>query len=99
MATVRAAPMYWRIAVFGSKGMAEANGEDALTVTRIGGEPQTKTFEHLDSLNVLVESFADAIEGRAPFLVTPEQMIDLIGAFEAVITSIERGEPVEVPSR
>jgi hypothetical protein len=48
---------------------------------------------------VLVESFADAIEGRAPFLVTPEQMIDLIGAFEAVITSIERGEPVEVPSR
>jgi predicted dehydrogenase len=99
MATVRAAPMYWRIAVFGTRGMAEANGEDTLTVARIGGEPQTTTFGHVDSLNVLVESFADAVEGRAPFLVTPEQMIDLIAAFEAVITSIERCEPVAVADR
>jgi predicted dehydrogenase len=99
MATVRAAPMVWRVAVFGTQGMAEANGEDALTVARIGGEPQTKAFEHVDSLKVLVESFADAIEGRAPFLVSPEQMIDLIGAFEAVIASIERCEPVAVATR
>ena len=47
---------------------------------------------------MLVESFADAVEGRAPFLVTPAQMLDLIGAFEAVVKSLETGKPVEVAS-
>jgi predicted dehydrogenase len=45
---------------------------------------------------VLVDCFADAVEGRAPFLVSPAQMLDLIGAFEAVVKSLETGAPVEV---
>jgi len=62
----------------------------------IGSAPEERRYEHVDSLNVLVESFADAIEGKAPFLVTPQQMLDLIGAFEAVVKSLETGKPVEV---
>ena len=66
LATVRAAPNIWRVAVFGSKGMAEARDEDTLAVGMIGGPPpQTRTYEHVDSLKVLAESFADAVEGRA----------------------------------
>ena len=98
MATVRAAPAFWRIHVFGTKGMAEARDEDTLTVGPIGQTPQTTTYEHVDSLNVLVESFADAVEGRAPFLVSTTQMLDLIGAFEAIIASTELGAPVRVKS-
>ena len=45
---------------------------------------------------MLVESFADAVEGKAPFLVRPQQMLDLIGAIEAVVRSLETGKPVEV---
>ena len=96
LATVRAAPMYWRFAVFGSNGYAEARDEDTLTVAKIGGQAVTQTFPHVDSLCVLVESFADAIEGRAPFLVPTSQMLDLIAGFEAVIASIETGKPVKI---
>jgi predicted dehydrogenase len=96
LATVRATPMYWRISVFGSNGFAEARDEDTLTVAKIGGQTTTQTFPHVDSLRVLAESFADAIEGRAPFLVSTTQMLDVIAGFEAVIASIDTGEPVKV---
>ncbi len=67
------------------------SGEDTLIVTRIGGEPREQTFPHVDSLRVLIEAFADAVEGRAPFPVTPEQMLDVIGAFEGAIASLATG--------
>lgn len=96
LATVRAAPVYWRCAVFGTNGFAEARGEDTLTVGKIGGPTEEKTYAHVDSLRVLIEAFADAIEGKAPFPVRPEQMLDVIGAFEAIITSLEKGAPVKL---
>jgi len=96
LATVRAAPNIWRVHVFGTKGMAEARDENTLTVSLIGGTPQHHSYEQVDSLKVLVESFADAVEGRAPFLVSTGQMLDLIGAFEAVITSLETRAPAPI---
>jgi predicted dehydrogenase len=93
MATVRAAPVFWRVHVFGTEGMAEARDEDTLIVGRIGETPQTHVYEHVDSLQVLVESFADAVENRTPFLVSTGQMLDLIGAFEAVLASLKTRAP------
>jgi predicted dehydrogenase len=96
MGTVRAAPMFWRCHVFGTNGSAEARGEDTLIVAKIVGSPQEQTFPHVDSLRTLLEAFADAIEGKAPFPVKPEQMLDVIGAFEAVIASLAKGAPVKL---
>jgi predicted dehydrogenase len=96
MATVRAAPMYWHFHVFGTKGRAEVNGETMLTVARIGEPPQTREFPAVESLGLLAEAFADAIEGRQAFPVTPEQMLATIGAFEAVIASLAAASPVTV---
>jgi predicted dehydrogenase len=96
MATVRAGPVYWRVHVFGTNGWAEARDEDTLTVAPMGQAPKQHGFDHVDSLQVLVESFADAVEGRAPFLVSPGQMLDLIGAFEAVVASVEKRAPVTI---
>jgi len=93
MATVRATVPFWRVHVFGAKGFAEARDEDVLRVGYIGKPVEERTFPHVDSLKVLVESFADAVEGKAPFLVRPAQMLDLIGAFEAVVKSLESGKP------
>jgi predicted dehydrogenase len=76
--------------------MAEARDEDTLTVGRLGETPHTTVYEHVDSLRVLVEAFADAIENKAPFPVSTAQMLDLIGAFEAVIASLETRAPVAV---
>src|SRR6202142_1707226 len=64
MATVRAAPVYWRYAVFGTDGFVEARGEETLTVGKIGGPTEEKTYPHVDSLRFLLEAFADAIEGK-----------------------------------
>jgi predicted dehydrogenase len=96
MATVRAASMFWRVHVFGTRGWAEARGEDSLTVAPLGAELQMQTFEHVDSLRVLVESFADAVEDRADFLVSPGEMLDTVAAFEATVASIEARAPVGV---
>lgn len=93
MATVRAAPAYWRLHVFGTGGSAEARGEDTLVVAKIGGAAEERTFEHVDSLRTLLDTFADAIDGKAPFPVAPQQMLDVIGAFEAAIASLQTGTP------
>ena len=96
LATVRAAPMFWRIHVFGTKGSAEAREETMLTVAKIGEEPKTTTYPAVDSLGTLIESFAEAIETGKPFAVSTADMLDVVGAFEALIRSIDEGRPVVV---
>jgi predicted dehydrogenase len=98
LTTIRATVPFWRVHAFGTRGFAEARDEDMLRVGYIGKPAEEHTFEHVDSLKVLVESFADAVEGRAPFLVRPDQMLDVVGAFEAIVRSLESGKPVEVAS-
>jgi predicted dehydrogenase len=96
MATIRAAPMFWRIHVFGTEGSAEAREETTLTVATIGGEPRTTTYPPVDSLGLLIEAFGEAIETGKPFPVTTADMLDVVGAFEAIIRSIGEGRPVTV---
>ena len=48
LATVRAAPLFWRLHVFGSKGWAEARDSTMLTVAHIGEKPDTQTFSQVD---------------------------------------------------
>jgi predicted dehydrogenase len=98
LATVRAAPMFWRIHVFGSKGSAEARDETSLTVALIGGSPETKIYPEADSLGVLLEAFAETVETGKPFPVSTADMLDVVGAFEATIRSIAEGKPVAVAS-
>jgi predicted dehydrogenase len=96
LGTVRAAPRFWRCHVFGTDGSAEARGEDTLIVAKINGPTEERTFEHVDSLRTLLEAYADAIEGKAPFPVRSEQMLDVIGAFEATVASLAQGKPVKL---
>lgn len=96
LATVRAAPMLWRIHVFGTKGWAEAREETSLTVALMGGHPETKIYPPADSLAVLLEAFAETIETGKPFPVSTSHMLDVVGAFEAIIRSIGEGKPVAV---
>jgi predicted dehydrogenase len=97
MATVRAAVPFWRIHVFGAKGDIEARDEGNLRIGHIGAPATEHEFAPVDSLRALEESFADAVEGRAPFPISPRQLIDVTAAFEAVIKSLDTGAPVDVP--
>jgi predicted dehydrogenase len=96
LASVRAAPAYWRVHVFGTKGSAEARDETVLTVAPIGETPRTETFPQVDSLAALLESFAEAIELGKPFLVPTSEMLAVVGTFEAAIKSLETGKPIRV---
>lgn len=99
LASVRAAPAYWRVHAFGTRGSAEARDETTLTVSPIGGTPRTETFPQVDSLAVLLESFAEAVELGTPFLVSTDEMLAVVGAFEAAIASLKAGRPMKVDRR
>ena len=96
MATVRSAVPLWRIHVFGTEGDVEARDEGNLRIGHIGAPAMEHTFAPVDSLRALAECFADAVEGRAPFPISPRQLIDVTAAFEAVIESLATGAPVVV---
>jgi predicted dehydrogenase len=96
LATVRAAPAYWRVHVFGTKGWAEARDETTITIALNGQVPRTETVPQVDSLGVLLEAFADTIEHGKPFPVTTDEMLDVVAAFEAAIRSMATGAPVQV---
>ena len=96
LGAVRATPIYWRVHVFGDAGNAEALGETELVLRMKGAAPERRTFEQIDSLRAELEAFADAAAGRAPYPITPQEMVDTIAAFEATLRSIENGGPVRI---
>ena len=85
-----------RIMVFGTKGWAEARDETMLTTALVGQQPKAEVFPAVDSLGVILEAFGETIETGKPFIVTTAEMLDVAGAFEAIIASMEQGKPVKV---
>ena len=96
MATVRAGPMYWRVHAFGTRGWAEAQGEDRLCVAPMGRRPELREFAHVNSLFEAVEAFAGAVSAGTPFPIAPAQMLNTIAAFEAVIEAANTGRRMTV---
>jgi predicted dehydrogenase len=96
LGTVRASPFYWRVHVFGRNGSAEAIGENELVVRLPGGKVERSSFEKVDALRAEFDAFADAVEGRAPYPITMEQMVDVVAAFEAIIKALDTNSTVLV---
>lgn len=91
LATVRATPLYWRLHVFGSRGSAEALGENELLLRISGRAPERRELAPVDSLRLVLEAFAEAVEGGAPYPIAPQQMLATTAAFEATLRSIAEG--------
>lgn len=91
---VRASPLYWRVHVFGDEGSVEALGETQVVLRARGGKIESREFAPVDSLRAELEAFADAVEGRAPYPITPQEMVDTVAAFEAIVQSMQTGVPV-----
>lgn len=97
LATVRATPAYWRLHAFGSKGSAEALGEHEVVI-RLSGKPvERRELPPVDSLRLVLEAFAAAVEVRAPYPITAEQMIATVSAFETSVRSIGEDRLLTVP--
>jgi predicted dehydrogenase len=95
-AAVRASPLYWRVHVFGTAASVEALGETELVLHRPGHKPERRTLPAVNSVCAEIDAFADAVAGRAPYPISSSEMLDVVGAFEAIIQSIERDADAEV---
>ena len=105
LTAILATPFDGRFAVYGSKGWAEVRdkahpekSEGWTLTTSIRGEARTVTeFPPAPAVHANLEAFAVAASGGVPYPIPPEQMLDTIAAFEAVVRSARSRtvEPVE----
>src|SRR5262245_39976641 len=93
---VRASPIYWRVHVFGDEGSAEALGETQVVLRGRGGTAEVRDFPKVDSILAELDAFADAIEGRAPYPIAPQEIVNVVAAFEAIIKSMATKGPVAI---
>ena len=97
MSSIRATPLYWRAHVFGNLGSAEAIGPTELVLRKTGGAaPVRMNFDPADALRGELEAFAIAAGGGVPYPITPAQMIETVAAFEAIVQSMQSGQPMVV---
>ena len=100
LATVRVTPVVWRLHLFGTAGNAENYDATELAVRLTGQKVERRSLPEVDTLRLELEAFADAVEGRAPYPLPHDQMIDTVAVFEAITRSVAAGGRVtEVESR
>ena len=104
LTAILATPFDGRFAVYCSKGWIEVRDKAhpstpaGWTLTKVvtGDTRTTEEYPPASSVLANLEAFADAGEGRKPYLVPQEQMIANIAALEATIESARTGEKVMV---
>jgi predicted dehydrogenase len=104
LTAILATPFDGRFAVYFSKGWIEVRDKahpstpQGWTLTKVVSGDKRTSVEYPPASSVLanVEAFADAAEGRAPYLVPQDQMIENIAALEAIIESARTGNKVMV---
>jgi len=104
LTAILATPFDGRFAVYCSKGWIEVRDKAhpstpaGWTLTKVvtGDTRTTEEYPPASSVLANLEAFADAVEGRKPYLVPQEQMIANIAALEATIESARTGEKVMV---
>jgi predicted dehydrogenase len=72
-------------------------GETELVVRMSGKPVERVALEPANSLRAELEAFADAVENRAPYPISEDQMVATVAAFEATVRSLESGKAVVVP--
>ncbi|MEQ9487760.1 MAG: Gfo/Idh/MocA family oxidoreductase [Alphaproteobacteria bacterium] len=103
LTTIAATAMLWRLTVFGNRGWAEAEGFDSYRLTPVTGEPEHRSFSGYDypapqTIAAGLKAFAAAVEGGAPFPISPEEIGHATTVLEAVIESASTGITIEIRS-
>jgi predicted dehydrogenase len=91
LATVRVTPVTWRLHLFGTAGNAENHDQTELALRLTGKPVERRSLPEVDTLRLELQAFADAVEGRAPYPIPYDQMIDTVAAFEAITRSVAAG--------
>jgi len=91
LAAVRSTPAFLRIHAFGRHGSVEAVSRNDIIIRKSGAEPVRLKLQGPDSVRVNLEAFADAVAGKAPYPVPPEQILAVTNAFVAVADAVRTG--------
>lgn len=95
-ATLAYAPRYWRVALFGTEGIAELQGHERLTWTPREGEGWTKDFPKTDIERAELAAFATAVAGGAAYPLPLEDAIHGVAVYEAMIGAAASGSTYRV---
>lgn len=95
LTAILATPFDGRFAIYGSEGWAEVRdtahpekSEGWTLTTSIRGKARTVAeFPPASAVRANLEAFAASASGGVPYSVSPDQMLDTIAAFEAVVRS------------
>src|SRR5215207_6607483 len=98
-------PFYGRFTVIGDRGWVEVqeagNVDKGLPSTLVHadatGTRTVRSFDWTDTVSKNFLAWADAVEGRAPYRFTPDELLANVRVLEAIVGSAERdGAPVHL---
>ena len=88
--------------MFGDKGwveiISEGNVDKGLATILTQGDADGRrrvVYEFTDTVTQNFEAWADAVEGRAPYRFTNQELVDNIRLFEAIVKSTRNGGAAE----
>ena len=97
LSTLTATGRMVRVQVFGTQGWMHLLDHHVLERADIDGHVTRKEFPVVDAERLELEAFAQAVEKKAPYPVTPEEAVHGVAVMEAAIQSAARdGERVPV---
>ena len=89
--TLLSTPRQFRLQVFGTAGWAHMRDEHLLERCGESGVPEETVHAPVDSVRLELESFADAIDGRGAYAVTPAEALHGAAVLEAILDSAAAG--------
>ncbi len=88
-------PFYGRFTLFGDQGwvQVEEGGNvdkgvpSSFEYCKADGSRETRSYEPINTVRLNFEAWADAVEGRAPYRFTPDQLLANIRILDALVRS------------
>ncbi len=95
-ATLSLTARYWRVALFGTKGVLEMQGQDRLAFIPVEGEGWVRDFPKLDIEAAELEAFAAAVAGGPAYPLPLEEAVHGVAVFETMIGAAASGSSYAV---
>lgn len=95
-ATLAYAPRYWRVALFGTDGVAELHGHERLAFTPREGEGWVREHPKTDIERAELMAFAAAAAGGPAYPLPAAEAIHGVAVFEAMIGAAASGSTYRV---
>jgi predicted dehydrogenase len=89
LSSPRPSPVFWRVHVFGQQGNIESRGPLQSIQNMSGKEAVVKEFASINALQFQLEAFARAIENKTDYLISPQEILNTVAAFEASTKAVD----------